>query len=156
MFTISGTVLKLAHDMPFASHMAFRRTNDRIAMSFFFPGHRAQVKDYCRPMRCETCQSFAPARRNDLNVIEPIPRDAPPFGHLVFDCIGSFSGSGRYKYGFVITDLNTRFRMACALTNISAKKICDCLIQSFSIFSRPTVIHCDVEPTSQVTYLNYN
>ena len=77
-----SAVLKIAHDMPFGSHMAFRRTNDRIALSFFFPGQRSRVKDYC--MRCETCQLFSPARRNDLNVIEPIPRDAPPFGHLVF------------------------------------------------------------------------
>jgi hypothetical protein len=147
------TVLKIAHDMPFGSHLAFRRTYDRIAMSFFFPGQRARVKDYC--MRCETCQLFAPARRSDLNVIEPIPRDAPPFGHLVFDCIGPFSGSGRYKYGFVITDLNTRFPMAYALTNISAKKICDCLIEYFSIFSMPTVIHCDMGTnfTSSLTQL---
>jgi hypothetical protein len=60
-----NTVLKLAHDMPFGSHMAFRRTNDRISASFFFPGQRARVKDHC--MRCETCQLFAPARRSDLN-----------------------------------------------------------------------------------------
>ena len=148
-----SAVLKIAHDMPFGSHMAVRRTNDRIAMSFFFPGQRARVKDYC--LRCETCQLFAPARRSDLNVIEPIPRDAPPFGHLVFDCIGPFSGSGRYKYGFVITDLNTRFPMAYALTNISAKKICDCLIEYFSIFSMPTVIHCDMGTnfTSNLTQL---
>jgi len=122
-------------------------------MRFFFPGQRARVKDYC--MRCETCQLFAPARRSDLNVIEPILRDAPPFGHLVFDCIGPFSGAGRYKYGFVITDLNTRFPMAYALTNISAKKICDCLIEYFSIFSMPTVIHCDMGTnfTSNLTQL---
>ena len=126
-----STVLKLAHDMPLGSHMAFRRTNDRIAMSFFFPGQRARVKDYC--MHCETCQLFAPARRNDLSVIEPIPRDAPPFGHLVFDCIRPFGSSGRYKYAFVITDLNTRFPMAYAVTNITAKKICDCLIEYSSI-----------------------
>jgi len=59
-----STVLKIAHDMPFGSHMAFRRTDDRIAMCFFIPGQRARVKDYC--MRCKTCQLFAPARRNDL------------------------------------------------------------------------------------------
>jgi len=41
-----STVLKIAHDMPFGSHMAFRRTNNRIAISFFFPGQRARVKDY--------------------------------------------------------------------------------------------------------------
>jgi transposase InsO family protein len=33
--------------------------------------------------------------------------------------------------------------MAYTLTNITAKKICDCLIDFFSIFSLPTVIHCD-------------
>jgi len=128
-------------------------------MSFFFPGQRARFKDYC--MHCETCQLFAPTRTNDLNVIEPIPRDAPPFGHLVFDCIGPdhsvdlFSGSGRYKFGFNITDLNTRFTMAYALTNISAKKLCDCLMQYFSIFSMPTVIHCDMGTnfTSNLTRL---
>jgi Integrase zinc binding domain len=76
-----STVLKIAHGMPFGSHMAFCCTNDKIAMSFFFPGQSARVKDYY--MRCETCQLFAPARRSDLYIIEPIPRNAPPFGHLV-------------------------------------------------------------------------
>jgi transposase InsO family protein len=122
-------------------------------VNFFFLGQRARVKDYC--MRCEKCQLFAPARRDDLNVIEPIPRNAPPFGHLVFDCVGPFGDAGRHKYAFVITDLNTRFPMAYALTNISAKKICDCLIDFFSIFSMPSVMHCDTGTnfTSNLTKL---
>jgi hypothetical protein len=66
-----GTALKLAHNMPFSSHMAFGRTNDRISTSLLFPGQRARIKDHF--MRCETCKLFAPARRSDLNVIEPIP-----------------------------------------------------------------------------------
>jgi hypothetical protein len=37
------TVLKLAHDMLFSGHMAFRRTNDRVSLNFFFPGQRARV-----------------------------------------------------------------------------------------------------------------
>jgi Integrase zinc binding domain len=90
--------------------MAVRRTSDRIAMRFFFPGQRAQVRDYY--MRCVTCQLFASARRSDLNVIEPRPRDASTFGHLVYDFIGPFSGTDRHKYGFVLTDLNSRFSIA--------------------------------------------
>jgi hypothetical protein len=115
-----NTVLKLGHDMPFGSHMAFRRTNDRISKSFFFSRTACSVNYHC--MRCETCQLFAPARRSDLNVIEPIPSDAPAFGHLVLDCIGPFGDSGRFKYAFVITDINTRFPAAYALTNITAKR----------------------------------
>jgi hypothetical protein len=147
------TVLKLAHDMPFSGHMAFRRTDDLVSLNVFFPGQRARVKDYC--MQCEKCQLFAPARRDDLNVIEPIPRNAQPFGHLVFDCVGPFGDTGRHKYAFVITDLNTRFPMAHALTNISTKKICDCLSNFFSIFSMPSVVHCDMGTnfTSNLTKL---
>jgi hypothetical protein len=147
------TVLRLAHDIPFSGHMAFRRTNDRVSLNFFFPGQHARVKDYC--MRCEKCQLFAPARRDDLNVIEPIPRNAQPFGHLVFDCVGPFGDAGRHKYAFVITDLNTRFPMAYALTNISAKEICDCLIDFSSIFSMPSVVQCDMGTnfTSNLTKL---
>jgi len=45
-------VSKIAHDMPFGSHMAFRHIHDRIAMSFFFSVQKARVKNYF--MRCET------------------------------------------------------------------------------------------------------
>jgi transposase InsO family protein len=78
-----------------------------------------------------------------------------PFRHFVLDCIGPVGESGRFKYPFVITDLNTRFPMPYALTNITAKKICDCLIDFFSIFSMPTVIHCDrgTNFTSSLTQL---
>ena len=38
------TVLKLAHDMPASGYQAVRRTNDRIAMSFYFPGQWQRVK----------------------------------------------------------------------------------------------------------------
>jgi hypothetical protein len=101
------TVLMLAHNMPFGLHITFRQTNDRISMSFFFPGQRTRVNDYC--MRCETCLLFAPVRRSNFNAIEPIPRDVPPFGHIVLDCLVPFGDSGRFKYSFVIT----------------VKKICD-------------------------------
>jgi IS30 family transposase len=56
---------------------------------------------------------------------------------------------------FVITDRNTRLPMAYALTNITAKKICDCLMDFFSIVSMPTVFHCDrgTNFTSSLTQL---
>jgi hypothetical protein len=38
------TVLKLAHDMPFSGHMAFRRTNDRVSLNFFSQGNALELK----------------------------------------------------------------------------------------------------------------
>jgi len=111
----SPRILKIAmsHDIPFGSHMAFRRTNDSIAINSLFPSQRVRVK-YVNSHVCVAKRFnclLLPVETIGTYVIEPIPRDAPPFGHLVFNCIGQFSGSGRYKYGFVITDLNTRFPM---------------------------------------------
>jgi hypothetical protein len=39
-----ATVLKLAHDLSVSAHQAVRRTNDRIALSFFFPRQWQRAK----------------------------------------------------------------------------------------------------------------
>jgi Integrase zinc binding domain len=64
------TVLKLAHDIPASGHQAMRRTNDRIAMSFYFPGQWQRVKTYCDS--CNVCQMRARERPTDLTPIRPI------------------------------------------------------------------------------------
>jgi Integrase zinc binding domain len=64
------TVLKLAHDMPTSCHQAVRRTNDRIATSFYFPGQWQRVKTYCDS--CNVCQMRTRERRTDLVPIRPI------------------------------------------------------------------------------------
>lgn len=66
-------------------------------------------------------------------------RNAPPFGLLVLEYVGPLCDSGRFKYDSALTDLNTRFSMAYALTSITAKKICHTLIDFLSFFSMLTV-----------------
>jgi len=87
------TVLKIAHELPSSGHQTVRRTNNRIAMSFFFPGQLQRVKEYCDS--CQICQLRARERRTDLVPIKPIERYEDNFGHLQADLIGPM-GHGIY------------------------------------------------------------
>ena len=144
------TVLKLAHDLPASGHQAVRRTNDRIAMSFFFPGQWQRVKAYCDS--CEICQMRARERRTDLVPIKPIPRHEETFGHLQGDLIGPM-GSGPYKYALVLTDIQTRYVTAFELTAPSAKNVVDKILYHSSFFGLPNFISfdCGTHFTSELT-----
>ena len=134
------TVLKLAHDMPASGHQAVRRTNDRIAMSFYFPCQWQRVKTYCDS--CEICQMRARERRTDLVPIQPIERHEENFGHLQADIIGPM-GDGRYKYALVLTDIQSRYVTAFELSAPSARNVVDKIILHSSYFGLPRYISFD-------------
>ena len=144
------TVLKLAHDLPTSGHQAVRRTNERIAMSFFFPGQWQRVKTYCDS--CELCQMRARERRTDLTPIKPIERHETNFGHLQGDIIGPM-GSGQYKYALVLTDVQTRYVTAFELIAPSAKNVVDKILLHSSYFGLPRYISfdCGTHFTSELT-----
>jgi transposase InsO family protein len=142
-------VLEMGHDAAFAGHLSCRRTQQRIRLSFWFPRMDQIVRDYCTT--CHICQLRAPLRTVDRVPISPIPRgDELPFTHLVMDCIGpiisdtdAVVGRPRYNYALVICDQFTRWPMAYPLRNMSAKAVCEALLQVFMTFSIPKVISSD-------------
>jgi hypothetical protein len=144
------TVLKIAHDLPSSGHQAVRRTNERIALSFFFPGQLQRVKDYCNS--CEICQLRARERRSDLVPIKPIDRHEDNFGHLQADIIGPMGG-GIYKYALVLTDVQSRYVTAYELSAPTAKNVVDKIIVHSSYFGLPRYISfdCGTHFTSELT-----
>jgi len=72
----------------------------------------------------------------------------------VFDCIGPIADSP-WPYALGITDLQTRWPSAYALSSLSAKAVCKALIEFFSIFGVRTYCHSDrgANFTSQLTCL---
>ena len=117
-----------------------RRTNDRISLSFFFPGQLQRVKDYCNS--CEICQLRARERRTDLVPIKPIDRHEDNFGHLQADIIGPMGG-GIYKYALVLTDVQSRYVTAYELSAPAAKNVVDKIIVHSSYFGLPRYISFD-------------
>jgi hypothetical protein len=136
--------------MPASGHQAVRRTNDRISMSFYFPGQWQRVKTYCDS--CNICQMRARERRTDLVPIRPIDRHEDNFGHLQADIIGPMS-DGLYKYALVLTDVQSRYVTAFELTAPSAKNVVDKIILHSSYFGLPRYISfdCGTHFTSELT-----
>lgn len=77
--------MKLARDLPVSEHQAVRRTNDRIARSFFFSRQLQRVKRSSGS--CNVCQLRARKRRIDTGSIKH-DRRGNNFGYSQADLIG--------------------------------------------------------------------
>lgn len=53
-----GTVLQLGHTHLLGAHLGMKKTRERLAARFHWPGMRRAVEDYCRS--CPECQLTAP------------------------------------------------------------------------------------------------
>src|ERR1043165_1046283 len=152
-------VLEMAHDAPFAGHMAFKTTRCRIKLGFWFPKMDDRIRTYCAS--CPICQLRAPVKVAHRVPITPIPRDDElAFTHLSMDCIGPIIAPNdplvpkpEYNYALVLVDKFSRWPMAYPLRSLNAKGICDALLQTFMTFSVPKVItsDCGSNFTSKLT-----
>ena len=79
-------ILTLAYDTVFGSHMAYRKTKERIRLSFWWPKLSKDVAEYCMP--CTSCQQRRRKVATDRVPISQIPRAQFPFQHITMDCIG--------------------------------------------------------------------
>jgi len=66
--------------------------------------------------------------------ITPIPRAQTAFTYWVMDCFGPIMGSQKieYQYCLLLCDGATRFPWAHPLRTLTAKSVCDALLQLFS------------------------
>ena len=99
-------------------------------------------------MYCETCHLCQKRRRvtvYDRVPINPIPRNEVAFDCLVMDCLGPLFPSQKlgYNYALVLCDSNTRYPFAYPLRSLSAKNVCNALLQVFQTIGIPSVIRSD-------------
>jgi len=96
---------------------------------------------------CECCHRCQKRRSTvyDRNPIIPLPRDEVPFDCLVMDCLGPLMPSQKveFNYALVLCDSNTRYSFAFPLRSLSAKNVCNALLQLFQIIGIPSTIRSD-------------
>ena len=63
-------VVSLAHEIPLAGHLGWKKTADRIMQRFYWPTLFQDVKEKCRA--CPECQKTAPGRRIRAPLV-PLP-----------------------------------------------------------------------------------
>lgn len=147
------SILKLAHDSVYGGHLGERKTRQRIKLSFYWPGLKRSVREYV--MSCQDCQLRARKLTTDRVPITPITKDHIPFQTLNMDCIGPLdppSAQG-HKYCLCIVDSCTRWPSVYLLKSLTAKAVCDALLDLFVNVGVPKVIvsDCGTNFTSQLT-----
>ena len=153
LLTRCEPILKLAHDSVYGSHLGERKTAQRIKLSFYWPGLKKSVREYV--MSCHDCQLRSRKLTTDRVPITPITKDQIPFQTLNMDCIGPLdppSAQG-HKYCLCIVDSCTRWPSVYLLKSLTAKAVCDALLDLFVNIGVPKVIvsDCGTNFTSQLT-----
>ena len=124
-------VMRLAHEI-YAGHLGAKKTKERIKLSFTWPTIASDVQKTCES--CHQCQK----RRvtvYDRVPITPIPRGDIPFDSIVMDFLGPLFRNQKveYNYALVLCDSNTRYPFAVPLRSLTAKRVCNALLQVFQL-----------------------
>lgn len=134
-------VMELGHSVPWAGHMAFKKTLCRIASRFVWPGMYSQVSKYCNS--CEQCQ-LTSGRKVARAPLQPLPIIEKTFERIGMDVVGPLerSSSGN-RYILVICDYATRYPEAFPLKSVKARNVANCLLQLFSRVGIPKEVLTD-------------
>jgi len=131
------SVLELAHCM-IGCHQAYKRTRDRIRLTFYWPTLSADTKAFCS--RCDVCQKKARVTVRDRTPITAVPRAQYAFQEFYVDCAGplfSNQKTSAYNYFVVLCDSATSFPFALPLHSLSAKNTAEALIKTWTITGDP-------------------
>ena len=135
-------VLTLAHEV-YGAHLGPKKTKDRIRLSFYWPTLTRDCKEHCKT--CVQCQKRARTTVLDRVPISPIPRAEEVFSHWFMDCMGPLfpNQKVRYNYCLLLCDSTSRWPSAYPLHSLSAKSVCDALLQQFAQTGVPDIISSD-------------
>ena len=135
-------VLTLAHEV-YGAHLGPTKTRDRIRLSFYWPTLTTDCKHHCKS--CEQCQKRARTTVLDRVPISPIPRADDVFSHWFMDCLGPLfpNQKVRYNYCLLLCDSTSRWPSAYPLHSLSARSVCDALLQQFAQTGVPDIISSD-------------
>jgi len=144
--------IRLAHET-YGGHLAAKKTKARLKLSFTWPTIAADVQSACE--KCHVCQKRRRVTVYDRVPIAPVPCNEVVFDTFVMDCLGPIFPNQKVKFNYclVLCDRVSRFPMAYALPSLSAKSVCNALMQMFQVTGIPSVIQsdCGTNFTCQLT-----
>ena len=134
-------VLTLAHKIPLAGHLGWKKTAARVMQRFYWPTLFQDVKQLCKT--CPESKKTAAHRKLRAPLI-PLPIMEEPFRRIAMDIVGPLprSRSGN-RYILVICDYATRYPEAIPLRSIDAEHVAEELLKFFSRVGVPQEILTD-------------
>ena len=123
-------VLKVYHDDPMSGHFGIVRTYLKLKKKFWWPGMRDSVVRYVKA--CLPCQQYSVSRIKKPGHLCPIEPPEGPFQMIGIDYCGPFKRTPREnQYVLCITDYFTRWIIAIALPDCSAKTTAEAIFNEY-------------------------
>lgn len=135
------TVLRMAHQAPWAGHFGRTKTGARVLQRLFWPGIRQDVAELCR--RCQVCQRTRtnPVRKYPLI---PLPVVPLPFHRLAMDMVGPLPTTEEgHRFVLTVCDYGTRYPEAFPLHTTTSKDVAGALVEMFARTGIPAEILMD-------------
>lgn len=134
-------VFREAHSAKLAGHYSHKKTRQKIARAFYWPGMSRDTKTWTAA--CPQCQ-----RGNTRKVVkaplQPLPEMTRPFDRVAVDLVGPLPRTKRrMKYILTLIDYSTRFPEAIPLPAVDAETVATALVTIFSRFGIPRQLLCD-------------
>ena len=136
-------IVEIAHDGRFGGHLGVRKTLSKVLRSFFWPGVRTQISDFCRA--CRVCQKAGKPNQKIKPVhLVKVPHMAEPFAAIQIDVVGPLYRTRRgNEYIVTLIDSATRFVHAEAVRSITAPTVVRILKAFFANFGYPYRVQTD-------------
>ena len=130
--------LKNSHDIPSAGHQGVDKTLYRLRHEAYWVNMAGDVERYCRQCtRCQQCKAPAPIRAPLTSL--PIGR---PWQMIAVDILEVPVSVNNSRYLLVIQDYFTKWAEAIPLRDQTALAVTTALINLFSKFGIPDIVHC--------------
>ena len=120
-------ILRVGHTIPLSGHMGSKKTFDRIAAHFSWPGLSLGVSKYCAT--CPQCQLVARKLKSKRAPLKPVEIVTEPFKKIAIDIVGELPRTTTgYKYILTIVDYARRYPESIPLRTTNAKTVAEALI----------------------------
>ena len=150
---IKRAILNQLHDAPLAGHPGVKRTVERVAREYYWPGMYNYIQQYVST--CPSCQRHKRDYGKKAGLLQPIPAPTERWQAIAMDFVGPLTMSRRgNNFLLVVTD---RFTHRCVLipttSVVSAAQTATLLIDNvIKVYGFPQVILSDRDTrfTSQI------
>jgi len=133
-------VMEMEHDSIYSGHLRFRKTLDRIRLSFFWPSIRHDVELNC--LSCKKCQIKARSRVSRVSTYHAYRTCSITVSYLEYGCYRTCKRQRTisiHAYGCRCT----RWPWVFLLKSLSAKVVCEAQLNLFSQVGISSVIISD-------------
>ena len=144
--------MRLAHETLMSGHLGTKKTLDRVAAEFFWPGICGDVARFCKS--CNICQRTIQKGRVSKVPLGKLPLIDTLFKRVTVDIVGPIESRSEKRTRYILTmiDYATRYPEAVALPSIETKRVAEALVEMFSRVGIPDemLTDCGSQFTAEV------